>query len=164
MEIRKVKQDDDFEAIGDVFASSWKIAYKEIIKQSYLDNLSGSHWVATLSSLEYDTYVITENDKYIGVSSVCSARDEKMPDWGEIKSIYLRPEYFGSGYAAQLFESVINVLLEKDLKKIYLWTFEGNKRAQRFYEKQGFKTNGDKMPITVAEKEMIVIKYIKIFE
>ena len=161
MNIQKVTETDDFNAIGEIYAQSWKTAYQGIVPQDYLDGLAGSRWAKVLGDNKYDAYVIMEDGKYIGTSSICAARDEKMVGWGEIISIYLLPEYFGKGYAEPLFKCAINALGEKGHTNIYLWVLKGNIRAQKFYEKHGFQKNGDTSLVEIAGEELEDIRYIK---
>ena len=163
MNARKITQNDDFEAIGNIYAQSWKTAYRGIIPQEYLDTLNASRWTHGLENGIYDAFVLIEDDRYIGTSSICAARDEKMADYGEIISLYLLPEYFGHGYAAPLLQCAVNALLEKGHKNIYLWVLKENTRAQKFYEKQGFHKNGDTSCIEIAGKELAEIRYVKNF-
>ncbi len=120
MEIRKVRRDDDFVAIGNIYARSWKAAYRGIVPQHYLDELNGAHWSNVLANSRYDAFIILDEHQYVGASSVCPARDEKMIGWGEIISIYLLPEYFGKGYATPLFDYATNALIGAGFKNIYL--------------------------------------------
>ena len=63
----------------------------------------------------------------------------------ELDRIAVLPEYRGKGLARQLFNALIKnskAFYKKNkskLRKLYLLTHAGNKRAQRFYEKLGFK-------------------------
>ena len=161
MDIRKVTTDDDLEAIGEIYAQSWKTAYCGIVPQNYLDGLHGGMWAGVLSDSQYDAFVVCEDGKYIGASSICAARDEAMAGYGEIVSIYLLPEYFGKGYAAPLFNHVVNALLEKGYKDMYLWVLQENARAQKFYEKQGFSKHGDTLSFEIEGKEITDIRYIR---
>jgi len=161
MEIRKAHQQDDFEAIGNIYASSWKVAYQGIVPQDYLDALEGNRWATILAKAQYDAYVIMDGAKYAGTSSICAARDENMAGWGEVISIYLLPEYFGAGYAQPLLEGALNALQSKGYRHAYLWVLEQNTRARRFYEKQGFKANHDFTTITIAGKELKELRYVK---
>ena len=152
---------DDFEAIGDIYARSWKAAYRGIVPQDYLDELKGSAWVPLFADSRYDSRVITDAGAYVGTSAVCAARDEKMAGWGEIVSIYLLPEYFGRGYAAPLLEHAVGALAEGGYERVYLWVLLENIRAQRFYEKHGFEKNGDHASLTVAGKELTEVRYVR---
>ena len=161
MIVRKVTQSDDFDAIGNIYAQSWKSAYRGIVPQSYLDSLSGEQWADKFRTRKHDSFIILEGGKYIGTSSICAARDEIMAGYGEIISIYLLPEYFGQGYAEPLLNCAVNALWEKGYENIYLWTLEKNIRAQRFYEKNGFYKNGDTSAIEIAGKELTEIRYVR---
>ena len=161
MNIQKVTDTDDFNAIGEIYAQSWKTAYRGIVPQDYLDKLAGSRWAKVLSGSSFDAYVIREDRKYIGTSSIGAAREEKMVGWGEIISIYLLPEYFGKGYAEPLFKCAVNALCEKGYTNIYLWVLKENIRAQRFYEKHGFHNSGEASLIEIAGTELTEIRYIK---
>ena len=159
MEIRKITETDDFDAISRIYALSWKTAYKNIVPQQYLDELSESRWSDILRNSPNDAFVIMENGIYIGTSSICPARDEKMSGWGEIISIYLLPEYFGKGYGKPLFDNSVNALLNMGFDKIYVWVLEQNMRARRFYEKNGF-TLFDKKMINVGGVDLPEVRYI----
>jgi Acetyltransferases len=161
MNVQKVAETDDFNALGEIYAQSWKTAYRGIVPQDYLDDLSGSRWAKVLSGSTFDAYVIREDGQYIGTSSIGAAREEKMVGWGEIISIYLLPEYFGKGYAEPLFKCAVNALCEKGYTNIYLWVLKENIRAQRFYEKHGFHNSGEAALIEIAGAELTEIRYIK---
>lgn len=52
-------------------------------------------------------------------------------------------KYRGKGFARQIIELVLEYgFLELGLNKIYLTTFEENKKAQKIYEKNNFKLEG----------------------
>ncbi|MDR0880134.1 MAG: GNAT family N-acetyltransferase [Clostridioides sp.] len=163
MEIRKIRENDDLDAIGNIYADSWKYAYKGIVPQEYLDTLSGSRWKEFLTNSNGDSIVVIDNGKYIGTAAISESRDEDMPGWGEINTIYLLPEYFGKGYSKPLFEYAINELLKKGFKDIYLWVFDKNARARGFYEKNGFQKTCDMTSSVIIDEKLLVVKYIKHF-
>ena len=161
MIIRKTNPNDNFEEIGNIYANSWKQAYHNIVPQSYLDELDSSVWIDFLSNGQNETYVILEDGKYIGTSSICPARDKKMTGFGEIISIYLLPEYFGAGYAEPLFTYVIDTLVKSGFCSICLWVLDENQRAKSFYEKQGFNPDGSTAELTIGGKSLKEIRYVK---
>lgn len=160
MEIRKVIQTDDFNAISRIYALSWKAAYKDIVSQQYLDELPETRWSDVLPRSQWDSFVILEDGAYIGTSSICQAREEAMHGWGEIVSIYLLPGYFGKGYGKLLLDTVISELVKMGYSNIYLWVLEGNMRAGAFYERYGFKPTSDKMPMNIGGEDLIQMRYI----
>ena len=160
MEIRRMTLNDDAEVVGNIYANSWKAAYRGIVPQAYLDGLAGSMWLAVLRDEQYQSYLAMDGEAYIGASAVCAARDESMVGWGEIVSLYLLPTYFGSGYAEPLFRRVVEALRMQGYQQIYLWVLEENARARRFYEKQGFAANGDRLVLTIEGKELMEVRYV----
>lgn len=161
MEIRKADKNDDFSAIGNIYASSWKVAYQGIVPQDYLDGLNGGRWSDVLTDSQYDAFVIMDGEKYAGTSSICAARDEAMEGWGEIISIYLLPEYFGKGYAKPLLDYSIDALEYVGFKNVYLWVLAENVRAQKFYQKNSFHRNGDTSKIIIDGKELLEVRYVR---
>ena len=161
MEIRRVNPTDNFSAIGEIYVQSWRAAYRGIVPQDYLDGLQGARWAGFLAEGHPASFVILENEGYIGTSAVCAARDEKMTGFGEVISIYLLPEYFGKGYAEPLLCCAVNALVKEGFADIYLWVLEENARARRFYEKHGFAHNGDAASITISGKELTELRYVK---
>jgi len=159
MEIRKVTKSDDFAAIGNIYARSWQVAYRGIVPQDYLDALSGTRWSSVLANSQYDAYVIIEGNRYIGTSSVCPARDEELPGWGEVISIYLLPEYFGKGYGKPLLKTATDALVTKGFRDIYLWVLDENIRAQKFYTKNNFVRTTDGKQIEIGGKKLTEIRY-----
>jgi ribosomal protein S18 acetylase RimI-like enzyme len=159
MELRKVKSTDDLNAISRIYAMSWKTAYKDIVPQQYLDGLSENNWVDKLQNSRYDSFVLIEKDEYIGTSSVCSARDERMSGWGEIISLYLLPDYFGKGFGQSLLAYTVNALLSNGYTDIYLWVLKQNLRARRFYERNGFSLFDENL-ITIGNEDLPEVRYV----
>ena len=149
-------------AIANIYVQSWKVAYQGIVPQDFLDKLNGEGWTNFLRGGQCESYVaIDGNRKYIGTASICPAREENKAGWGELVSLYLLPEAFGKGYAAPLFCAAIEGLFQMGYEQAYLWVLEENLRAQRFYEKHGFRKSDDRMAIAVGGKELVEIRYNK---
>lgn len=163
MVIRRVTPEDDFTVIGNIYAASWRGAYQGLVPQGYLDSLEGGNWAAFLADRPENSYLIIEDGKYIGTAAISPARDEEMAGWGEVVSLYLLPEYFGKGYAKPLFDHAAEGLLEQGYRALYLWVLQGNIRARRFYEKQGFSPNGDTAAVTIEDTELTEVRYCKRF-
>ena len=139
MEIRKLCPDDDLFAVSSVYEQSWKSAYQGLIDQNYLDNLSSGFWVPVLQQPERRTLLLLDQDAVVGVIGYCASRTPELADWGEISSLYLLCEYWGTGYGQHLFAHAVKALQEEGYHKLFLWVLEENRRAGRFYEKLGLQ-------------------------
>ena len=159
MEIRKVNATDDFAAIGNIYAASWKAAYKGIVPQHYLDGLTGEKWAAMLPESALHSFVALDNGVYIGTCAIAPAREEAWPGWGEIVSIYLLPQYYGKGFGRLLLEKAAGALHADGFKQIYLWVLEENARSRRFYERNGFRLSADRLSVSVGGKELMNVRY-----
>lgn len=61
-----------------------------------------------------------------------------------LDAIYFRKDFHGKGFAQMGFNFIQRVLLEQNFEKLFLWCSIENKRAWRFYEKNGFKQTKQK--------------------
>lgn len=62
----------------------------------------------------------------------------------ELSKIYVRPEHHRSGVAAELMATSLRAAAETGARSVWLGVNQRNERANRFYEKQGFRIVGTK--------------------
>jgi RimJ/RimL family protein N-acetyltransferase len=55
--------------------------------------------------------------------------------------LYVVPELWGTGLAGELHDAALAAM--PDCPEIRLWTLEENHRARRFYERRGWRPNGE---------------------
>ncbi len=60
----------------------------------------------------------------------------------ELKRIYVLKEYQGKGIAQKLMNHILDFAAEHEYEMVWLGVWEHNVRAQKFYEKYGFKNSG----------------------
>lgn len=147
---------------SNIYANSWKVAYTGIVPQKYLNELSPERWTPILENTKHKCFMLQDNGIFVATSSIVTARDKNYSDYGEIASIYVLPEYFRKGYGKKLFEFMTEKLRSEGYKKIYLWVLEENLNARRFYEKMGFRPNGDKKLCRIACKDLIEVCYTNV--
>lgn len=160
MEIRTIRP-DDVECVSRIYAQSWQAAYRGIVPQEYLDALAEDRWSPVLAKSAFTSLVLLEDGRHIGTSAFGGARDESMPGWGEIVSIYLMPEYFGLGYGEKLLDAVVSSLAREGYTDIYLWVLAENTRARRFYERNQFQHNGDTKFIEIGGADLPEMRYVR---
>lgn len=160
MEIRYITENDDPYEISEIYEKSWKYAYKDIIPQDYLDGIPSGRWADNINKAGLKNLVITEYGKIIGTASVCKSRWEKYSGHGEIVSIYFLPEHMGKGYGSLLLGKCIEELKKNGYNKILLWVLEDNRRARKFYEKNGFVCSGEFMNSDIGGKNIKEVMYL----
>lgn len=141
--IRYANEGDSFD-IASINALSWKSAYRSIIPDKILNNISVNKWTESWKlhlQNKKNVLVIFQDKKILGFAQFC----EKAPmehlcfPCGEINSIYLHPDIWRRGYGRQLCLAVIEELKKFNLKKVVLWVLSKNINACKFYQAMGFK-------------------------
>lgn len=155
---------DDVKDISRIHALSWKSAYKGIVPQAYLDELKEDFWVTAFTTWIKNNVltvqIITDKGSSVGCVAYGRSRDKTLPNWGEIVSIYLLPEYFGKGYGNKLLESALLDLKESGYRNIYLWVLKDNHRARRFYENNGLQCSKDECICEIMGKKLTDLRYV----
>lgn len=163
MKIRRAN-DRDAMAIATVHVRSWQAAYPGLIPQEYLDGLRPegrvAGWRQALVATDWPragVLLIVDDDPSVhdrsarsgaggvaGFSHVCPTRDDDLDPavTGEVTSIYLAPEAWGSGNGVALLAASIDQMVEAGYETATLWALDTNARARRFYEIGGWKTDG----------------------
>jgi putative acetyltransferase len=62
-------------------------------------------------------------------------------DW--LEGLYVVPEQWGSGLAGSLHDRALEAVRELGSTRCHLWVLEENLRARRFYERRGWRENGE---------------------
>jgi len=142
----------DAAAIAQVHIAAWQVAYRGLLPDSLLDNLSLSQrtleWQEILASNSGQTLVYTQaRETYVeivGFATIGQCRDADLAQErvGEVYALYLRPACWGKGYGATLFAAAVERLQAQGYPLITLWVLDGNQRAMRFYQAAGFHADG----------------------
>lgn len=159
MEIRRLNRTDNRFEIGRIYEESWRFAYKGIIPQDYLDNISARHWADRLDREGWSSLVLLENGRPVGTGCVCPSRWTAYPGCGEIVSLYLLPEYIGKGFGRLLLNAAVQELVGQGYRDILLWVLEANHRARTFYEHAGFISGEAYMKDTIGGKDVREVLY-----
>lgn len=138
---------NDCKALGTIHCESWKIAYKGIVPDSILENMSAEKsmmkFIDSISSGKEKNVIITKDNNAIGFMCLGKCRDNDLEDlFGEIWGIYLLPSYWRKGAGTELVNWGISYLNNMGFSKISLWVLEENNNARMFYEKFGFHHDG----------------------
>lgn len=138
---------NDSSVLGLIHSESWKVAYKGIVPDSVLDNMSvekgeKKFYDSFINGLERNV-IAFKNNQAAGFMCLGKCRDEDLDSsYGEIWGIYLLPSFWRQGIGKELLQWGINDLRNKGYNKISLWVLEENINARKFYEKMGFVHDG----------------------
>lgn len=160
MQIRRFLETDNIDDVSFVYAQSWKTAYKGIIPQEYLDRIHETRWSGILVNELSNLWIVCDGKKIIGSSTYAPAKNKEYCGWGEIISIYLLPSYFHRGIGTKLLRASMNELFSMGYDNLYLWVLEENHLARQFYEKNGFKFNGDTLESVIGGRSLNELRYV----
>lgn len=143
----------------------WNETYRGIVEDEFLDNMKNTvnERIQKLTSNfnkddSYYPYVLVDNNKLIGYTSVDKSRDETYPDSGELSSLYLLKEYQGKGYGKMLFNHSLNKIKELGYKDYIIGCLDNNP-TNEFYKKMGGKLYKQTTK-KIGDKEYIENYYI----
>ena len=149
MKIRKINI-DDLETLRNLSIQTFKETFEEVNTeedmQKYLDeNLSIEKLKTELEYVNSEFYFVESNDEILGYLKLNfkDAQTEKVEEnYFEIERIYVLKAFLGQKLGQILFDKAIEIGREKNLEYVWLGVWEENKRAIRFYEKNGFEIFG----------------------
>jgi GNAT superfamily N-acetyltransferase len=126
---------------------SWQSAYKGLLPAEYLDSLraderASRYDFASADPLAPHTIVADDGRAILGFATVGISPDATLRDVGELMALYVDPDAWGTGVGRALIARVRDELCRRAFKTAVLWVLDGNTRAERFYERDGW-TRGD---------------------
>jgi GNAT superfamily N-acetyltransferase len=142
--LRKATRDDASQ-IADVHVASWRDAYRTVLDPAFLagpiERNRLEAWTARLDNQEEHEQITIAVDAEVAVGFVCVVGDQN-PKWGQwVDNLHVRPHYRGRGIGAILLKSAASWVARRyPSSGLYLWVFEANVRARRFYERLGGRT------------------------
>jgi ribosomal protein S18 acetylase RimI-like enzyme len=148
IEIRPAEK-KDASGIAKVHIETWQYAYKGLMPDNFLANLSiekrTKRWEELLSNPtpESQSYVAITDNKLIGFCSVGRCRDKDMSETtGELYAIYIDSNFMNKGAGSALQEKGLQYLREKGYKKATLWVLTSNSKTIKWYESQEWRFEG----------------------
>lgn len=136
----------DAPGIARVHVNTWRSAYRGIVPESILNELSYEQkerqWRETFRGTRHQEFVyVVENEarQIVGFASGGPALSKKGSLYrGELFTIYILDAYQQQGLGHRLFFQVVERLLTLELTSMLIWVLAENP-ARRFYESLGGK-------------------------
>jgi ribosomal protein S18 acetylase RimI-like enzyme len=142
---------DDTDAIVDVTAAGWRTAYRGIVAPDRLVDLPIARWrhevhVGLQRPVEDAfSYVAEIDEQFAGYCFVAAPSRERElgPNVAELVAIYVEPDRWSQGAGTALMRAAMDRLAQLPYDEVFLWTFKENGPAIRFYERHGWRRDGD---------------------
>lgn len=140
--IRQAIKEDSYN-IAKLIVASWQTAYKGLIDDNCLNNLSVSDridgWENNILNQNQNNhiYVYEEDNKILGVIRFGTPTDESTNYNSEIHVLYVEPSLKRTGIGTKLFNFARNYFLEKNTTNMIIWCLKNNIPSIKFYEKMG---------------------------
>jgi GNAT superfamily N-acetyltransferase len=156
----------DARAIAEVHVRSWRAAYRGIVPQSILDELSvdrrEAFWRDAVAATSSDPkWVAERNGRVVAFAAIGPARDDDLAaDRGELYAIYVDPDEWAHGVGRRLFAAAVNELADLGFDGPVLWVLTDNARARRFYEANGWRPDGTRRVLDFGGTPIEELRYV----
>ncbi|SPM42634.1 Ribosomal protein S18 acetylase RimI and related acetyltransferases [Mycobacterium numidiamassiliense] len=147
MQVRAAAPGDAM-AAARVHVRSWQWAYRGLVAQDYLDGLRPEAWAGRytfgLVGLRVpSTQVAVDGATICGLVTTGLCRDDDLSNCGELMAIYVDPAHAHAGVGRSLMAAA-RERLGAVAGRAALWVLDGNVRARRFYERDGWRCDGSR--------------------
>ena len=143
---------EDIKQLGHIMAVSFRSAFSDFVTSQTLD----------ACAQEKGCVALLEGIFQEGKMHFLMGGDSRMLVWedagdgAQIVAIHSRPESWGTGLGKAM---LVEALRQIGDRPVFLWAFKDNKRARRFYEKNGFHWDGTER---VSEfDDALEVRYVK---
>jgi GNAT superfamily N-acetyltransferase len=141
-------------AVASVHVRTWQAAYRGLVPDSVLDNLSveerTSMWERSIPF--GGVWVGLVDDEVVGFAAAGPSHE---PDAAfQLYAMYVLPSAWGTRVGFELAQAALG-----DEQDVILWVFDENPRARRFYERFGFRADGQSKTETIGGAALNEIRY-----
>lgn len=139
----RLAQAKDAWRIATIHIDAWRVAYRGIVPDEYLDGLSVEQrfafWTKNLESGPALTWIAEQDGAVLGWISAAGSRDaDAKPSTGEIWAVYIAPAHWRKGIGRALCAVAEQELRKRGFTEVTLWVLKDNERALAFYSSNGF--------------------------
>jgi threonine dehydratase len=137
----------DADAVGAVHVRAWQAAYRGLLPDDYLTNLTvaerAAFWTRALADAPRRPggarFGAEQDGRVVGFIVVGPASDDGASRTGEVHALNVDPDHWSRGVGSALLAAGVGHLRESGFADAVLWVHPGNARARRFYEAAGWR-------------------------
>lgn len=141
---------EDAEPIEALRVATWKVAYRGLLPDAFLDALapaSGEAMEARRERLRHPApgagcLVTADPGGLVGFVNFGPTRDPDVVGAGEVYALYVDVAHWGTGRGRTLMTAAVAHLAEAGFDLVTLWVLRDNARSLRFYRAAGFAADG----------------------
>lgn len=165
MQIRRATY-NDLIALATIQTRSWKSAFNDILSDKTLNKYTNLDKCVKILENIYNSnsgyfYIAYINENPCAELFWCKGKE--LEQSAEIIALHSIPESWGCGIGKAIMDKATKDIFNEGFKTVYLWVFEQNKRARRFYEKYGFVADRISR-ISIYDKVLEIRYVLKMFE
>lgn len=140
--ILKVKE-GDASILAYIQTESWKSAFINILSKEDLEKYTNidratDMYEKILNKKIGNGFILSVDDTPHCIAYWDKAREEQMEEYAEIICIHSLSKNWNKGYGTKMMEHILSEIKSSGFNNVVLWVFKENKRACKFYEKNGF--------------------------
>jgi ribosomal protein S18 acetylase RimI-like enzyme len=159
---------EDAEAIATIHVDSWQAAYRGILPEAYLANLSvmrrSEAWHHFIIAGKPRVLVAHADDcpdaAILGWVAFGDSRDrDKDQRWAEVETLYIAPAFWREGIGKRLIDAARHALQSAGYTDVALWVLLDNRRARAFYKRAGFVCDNSSRGVQLGGKWLTEIRY-----
>jgi GNAT superfamily N-acetyltransferase len=134
---------DDAEILFSLQRESALAAYRHVFppeRYPFPDEEMRAHWRDLLADRDTDVLIAERAGRPVGMVAA-------SPGW--LQSLFVVPDEWGRGAGARLHDAAVELLRQHATDaeaEARLWVLEANERARRFYERRGWRPDGERRP------------------
>ncbi|BBY00942.1 GNAT family N-acetyltransferase [Mycobacterium seoulense] len=162
-EVRAAVPADAYEVAG-LHARSWRVAYRGLIAQDYLESLSAEALVNryTFGRIGLgmpSTLVAVDGSAIRGFATTGLCRNSDLPNFGELMALYVDPAHEATGVGRLLMSAARGRLRSVGVTGAVLWVLDANTRARRFYQRDGWWPDGACRAAAFGNETLRLVRY-----
>ena len=138
----------DAPAIAGVVVESWRAAYRGLVADEFLDELSvddrTGRWASRIAAPHASVLVADDDGSVVGACSSAAPSPDRdaRPGCAELGALYVHPDHWRRGVGRALLSAALAGLDAAGWREVTLWVLAGNEAAISFYRRFGFRADG----------------------